>query len=220
MFLCCFWLFCTRSYSFASVLTVTSPDFFIRAGRLPERGAPLIGENTLPRFAFKSWCAVLACAAGLVAGSVGVTARAETALNAKTSWIGNTFGFGEGTWAQINITAIAVAPDGKVYTNAPWDESGAEASVYQDGKMLGFAGGTHGWGNSGGNAIALNRQYAFVAIAVGNEKGRLVEQGVWPQKGKQWFGISRRLIADPKRAAPFQPAAKRRPACAARRGLP
>ncbi|HEY2605383.1 MAG TPA: hypothetical protein VGJ10_05150, partial [Paraburkholderia sp.] len=160
------------------------------------------------RFTFKSWLAVLACAAGLAAGSVSFTACAETALNAKTSWIGNSFGFGDGTWAQINITAIAVAPDGKVYTNAPWDESGAEASVYQNGKMLGFAGGTHGWGNSGGSAIAVNRKYAFVAIAVGNEKGRLVEQGVWPEKGKQWFGISRRQIADPKRAAPFQPAAK------------
>ena len=83
-------------------------------------------------------------------------AFAEPALNVQTSWIGNTFGFGDGAWTQINITALAVSPDGKVYTNAPWDESGAEASVYQNGKMLGFAGGTHGWGNSGGNAIAIN----------------------------------------------------------------
>ncbi|MEA3129568.1 MAG: hypothetical protein QOF46_1363, partial [Paraburkholderia sp.] len=151
---------------------------------------------------------MLACAAGMTAASVSFSASAETVLNAKNSWIGNTFGFGDGTWTQINITAIAVAPDGKVYTNAPWDESGAEASVYQNGKMLGFAGGTHGWGNGGGSAIAVNRKYAFVAIAVGNEKGHLVEPGVWPEKGKQWFGISRRQIADPKRAAPFQPAAK------------
>ncbi|MGF6967573.1 hypothetical protein OKW43_004601 [Paraburkholderia sp. WC7.3g] len=148
------------------------------------------------------------CVAGVVAASGSLPACAETALNAKTSWLGNSFGFGDGGWTQINITAIAVTPDGKVYTNAPWDESGAEASVYQDGKMLGFAGGTHGWGNAGGNAIALNRKYAFVAIAVGNEKGRLVEPGVWPDKGKQWFGISRRLINDPKRVAPFQAAAK------------
>ncbi|MGH8778552.1 hypothetical protein [Paraburkholderia sp.] len=140
----------------------------------------------------------------LVAASV---ACAETALNARTSWIGNTFGFGDGTWTQIDITAIAVAPNGKVYTNAPWDESGAEASVYQDGKMLGFAGGTHGWGNSGGNAVAVNRRYAFVAVSVGNEKGHLVGQGIWPQKGRQWYGISRREIGDIKQSAPFQPAA-------------
>ena len=121
-------------------------------------------------------------------------ASAETVLNAKTSWIGNTFGFGDGTWTQINITAIAVSPDGKVYTNAPWDESGAEASTYQNGKMLGFAGGTHGWGAGGGNAIAVNQHYVFMAVALGNERGHLVGQGIWPQKGKQWFGISRRKI--------------------------
>ena len=134
-------------------------------------------------------------------------ASAETVLNAKTSWIGNTFGYGDGTWTQINITAIAVAPDGKVYTNAPWDESGAEASTWQNGKMLGFAGGTHGWGTGGGNAIALNRRYVFIAVSVGNEKGHLVGQGIWPQKGKQWFGISRRQIANPKLSALFQPPA-------------
>ncbi|HWT37310.1 MAG TPA: hypothetical protein VN289_13565, partial [Paraburkholderia sp.] len=133
-------------------------------------------------------------------------AFAEPALNVQTSWIGNTFGYGDGSWTQINITALAVSPDGKVYTNAPWDESGAEASVYQNGKMLGFAGGTHGWGNSGGNAIAINARYAYMAVGVGNEKGHLVGQGVWPEKGRQWYGISRREIGDTKRVAAFQPA--------------
>ena len=151
------------------------------------------------RLIFAKLLAALLCLAAFAAS-------AETVLNAKTSWIGNTFGFGDGTWTQINITAIAVAPDGKVYTNAPWDESGAEASTYQNGKMLGFAGGTHGWGTGGGNAIAVNRRYVFMAVSVGNEKGHLVGQGIWPQKGKQWFGISRRKIEDPKLSALFQPA--------------
>lgn len=83
----------------------------------------------MARFTFKTWIAVLAYAVGMTAASVSFTASAETVLNAKNSWIGNTFGFGDGTWTQINITAIAVTPDGKVYTNAPWDESGAEASI-------------------------------------------------------------------------------------------
>lgn len=143
---------------------------------------------------------VAVCAATALAGAV----RAENVLPATTSWIGNTYGYGDGTWTQIDIRAIAVAPDGKVYTNAPWDESGAEASVYQDGKMLGFAGGTHGWGNAGGSAIAVNSRYAYVAIAVGNEKGRLVAPGVWPDKGRQWYGISRREIGEVKQAAPFR----------------
>lgn len=133
-------------------------------------------------------------------------AIAETVLPATTSWIGNTYGFGDGAWTQIDIRAIAVTPDGKVYTNAPWDESGAEASVYQDGRMLGFAGGTHGWGNLGGNAVAVNGKYAYIAIGVGNERGRLVSPGIWPEKGRQWFGISRRALGDTKQAAPFRDA--------------
>ncbi|MCC8391449.1 hypothetical protein LJ656_02525 [Paraburkholderia sp. MMS20-SJTR3] len=163
----------------------------------------------MPRVTSTRWLAISACAAAVTVASLCAVApaRAQTALPATTSWLGNSSGFGDGTWTQINITALAVSPDGKVYTNAPWDESGAEASVYQDGKMLGFAGGTHGWGNSGGNAIAINRKYVFVALGVGNEKGRLAGQGIWPEKGRQWFGISRRLISDPKRVAPFQPAA-------------
>ncbi len=127
-------------------------------------------------------------------------------LDATTSWIGNTYGYGDGSWTQIDIRAIAVTPQGKVYTNAPWDESGAEASVYQDGKMLGFAGGTHGWGNAGGSAIAVNDRYAYVAIGVGNEKGRLVSPGIWPEKGRQWWGISRRAIGDMRQPAPFRAA--------------
>jgi hypothetical protein len=79
-----------------------------------------------------------------------------------------------------------VSPDGKVYTNAPWDESGAEASVYQDGKMLGFAGGTHGWGNGrrqrGSNQSALRVCHGRLRWAT--REGHLVAQGIWPQKGK------------------------------------
>jgi len=152
----------------------------------------------------------LACPlAGIVCALLTVVscgARAETPLNVRNSWIGNTFGFGDGTWTQINITAIAVAPDGKVYTNAPWDESGAEASVYQNGKALGYADGTHGWGNGGGYAVAVNRKYEFIAVSVDNEGGHLVSPGIWPEKGKIWFGISRREINDPKRSALFRPA--------------
>jgi hypothetical protein len=125
-------------------------------------------------------------------------------LNVTTSWIGNTFGNGQGTWVQINITAIAVTPDGKVFTNAPWDESGAEISEYQDGKALGFAGGTHGWGGMGGNAVAVNQHYLYAAVGVGNEKGHLVGNGIWPPKGHQWVGVTRRPLDEPKHAAAFE----------------
>nr|WP_246355738.1 hypothetical protein [Paraburkholderia humisilvae] len=142
-----------------------------------------------------------------IAGAAAQTPSGGTPLNAQTSWIGNTFGFGDGKWTQINITAIAVAPDGKVYTDAPWDESGAESGVYQDGKMLGYANGTHGWGNGGGNAVAINHRYAFIAVSVWTEKDHLVGKGIWPEKGHKWYGVTRRALDDPQRTAPFQPVA-------------
>ncbi|TDV13999.1 hypothetical protein C7408_109169 [Paraburkholderia caballeronis] len=128
-------------------------------------------------------------------------------LPVTTSWIGNTYGYGQGAWTQIDIAAIAVTRDGKVFTNAPWDESGGEISAYQDGKMLGFAGGTHGWGGSGGSAVAVNSRYLYAAVGVGNEKGRLIGGGIWPPKGQQWYGVTRRPLDDTKRAAAFQPPA-------------
>ncbi|KXU86023.1 hypothetical protein CR51_38635 [Caballeronia megalochromosomata] len=154
-----------------------------------------------PIASFRSACACVCIAFSL--GAANARAAPVHVLDAKSSWIGNTSGFGDGTWTQINITAIAVAPDGRVFTNSPWDESGAEASVYRDGRMLGFAGGTHGWGASGGNAVAVNSRHVFVAVGVGNEKGRLVKEGVWPPSGRQWIGVSRRDIGDVKQPAPF-----------------
>ena len=75
--------------------------------------------------------------------------------------------------------------------------------------MLGFAGGTHGSGNSGGNAISINQRYAYVAVGVGNGKGHLVGQGVWPDIGRQCYGISRREIGDTSRVAVCQVAVSR-----------
>lgn len=138
------------------------------------------------------------------ASSPALAQEAPPVLSARTSWIGNTFGFGDGTWMQINVSAIAVAPDGRVFTNTPWDESGAEISVYQNGKVRSVAGGTHGWGHTGGYAIALNSRYLFAGAGLDNERDHLLKAGVWPPAGKQWYGVIRRTLADPKKAAPFQ----------------
>jgi hypothetical protein len=146
-------------------------------------------------------------------GAIGVTiavaalaqSQSPTVLPARTSWLGNTYGNGNGTWMQINVMAIAVTPDGRVFTNTPWDESGAEVSLYKDGKVLGTAGGTHGWGHHGGRAVALNGRYLFAGVTVDNERNHLQKPGVWPPAGKDWFGVSRRQIGDLKKVAPFQP---------------
>jgi hypothetical protein len=62
---------------------------------------------------------------------------AQSTLNYTTSWIGNTFGFGDGKWVQLDIQAMAVGQDGTIYTNAPWDESGSEIGAYKGGSKVG-----------------------------------------------------------------------------------
>lgn len=111
-----------------------------------------------------------------------------------TSWIGNTYGYGDGRWVPYDIRAIYVKPDGTVYSNAPWDESGAEISIFKDGTVVGSAKTTHGWGNGGGDAITGNTHYLYAAVRVGNENGHLKLLNNWPDKGRVWYGVTRRLI--------------------------
>src|SRR5579871_3342341 len=94
------------------------------------------------------------------------------ALDAVTSWIGNTYGGGE-KWVQQDIHAMTVMPDGTVFTNVGWDEAGGNAGEYRDGALVRYAKHTHGWGNTGGEAIAANSRYVYLAMAVGNEGGHL-----------------------------------------------
>jgi hypothetical protein len=160
--------------------------------------------HTLRRFPTLVSILFLATSAGVIAASCAI-ATPVPELPASTSWIGNTYGFGNDTWVPINITAIAAAPDGRVFTDTPWDESGAEVSLFQNGRVLGNAGNTHDWGSGGGNAIALNKRYLFIATTVGNEDGHLSKLGVWPPAGRQWYGVSRRALDDPKTIVSFRP---------------
>ena len=117
---------------------------------------------------------------------------AQGTLNYTTSWIGNSFGFGDGKWMQLDVEAIAVAPDGTVYANAPWDESGSEIGVYRGGDKLAMGGNAHGWGNAGGDAIAANGTYVYAAMSIGNESNALVGAD-YPPANPTWFGVTRRL---------------------------
>ena len=124
-------------------------------------------------------------------------------VEAVTSWIGNTYGGGK-QWVQQDIHAMAVMPDGTVFTNVGWDEAGGNAGEYRDGALVRYALHTHGWGNDGGEAVAANAKYVFVAMAVGNEGGGLKDPETWPPKGSKWLGISRRRRADLAKGAPFE----------------
>lgn len=124
-------------------------------------------------------------------------------LDAITSWIGNTYG-GAQKWVQQDIHAMAVTPDGTVFTNVPWDEGGGNAGEYRNGELIRYAMHTHGWGNMGGEAVAANSRYLFIGMAVANEGGHLVDAQTWPPKGSQWLGVSRRTRTDIGQGAPFE----------------
>jgi len=124
-------------------------------------------------------------------------------LDAVTSWIGNSYGGGE-KWVQQDVHAMAVTPDGTVFTNVGWDEAGGNAGEYRDGALVRYAKHTHGWGNAGGEAVAANSHYVYLAMAVGNEGGHLNDPSTWPPKGSTWLGISRRQRADLAQGAPFE----------------
>ncbi|MEW6345029.1 MAG: hypothetical protein AB1704_30650 [Pseudomonadota bacterium] len=129
-------------------------------------------------------------------------ALAQSQLTYTTSWIGNSFGFGDGKWVQQDIQAINVAPNGTVYTDSPWDESGSEIAAYQNGNKLAVAGNTHGWGAAGGDAVAVNSTYLYAAMSIGNQSNTLVGAD-YPPQNQTWFGITRRQLSNIALGAPF-----------------
>ncbi|CAE6743013.1 hypothetical protein R69619_02565 [Paraburkholderia nemoris] len=131
-----------------------------------------------------------------------LSASAQSQLTYTTSWIGNSFGFGDGKWMQQDIQAISVGADGTVYTNAPWDESGSEIAAYRAGDKIAVAGSTHGWGAAGGDAVATNHTYLYGAMSIGNESNGLVGAD-YPPANQTWFGVTRRTLANLATGAPF-----------------
>jgi len=123
-------------------------------------------------------------------------------LDAITSWIGNSYGGGR-KWVQQDIHAMAVMPDGTVFTNVGWDEAGGNAGEFRDGELVRYAMHTHGWGYQGGEAVAANSRCVYLGVEVENEGGGLKDPGTWPPKGSKWLGISRRMRADIAKGAPF-----------------
>ena len=124
-------------------------------------------------------------------------------LPAKVTWIGNSYPGGDGKHVPQDIDALCVTPDGRVFSNVFWEEGGGNVTEFKDDKVLGNAGHTHGWGATGGKAIACNSKYLYIGTRMTNEGGGLKDESTWPPKGKQWLGISRRPLNDIRKAAPF-----------------
>ena len=152
---------------------------------------------------------VLVC--GLLAAQAQESSRAgieftSPRLSVVTSWLGNTYPGAE-RWVPQDIDALCVAPDGRLFSNVHWEEGGGNCTAFRDGEVLGHAGYTHGWGHQGGYAVAANARYLFISGRMINEDGHLVDPETWPPKGYDWIGVSRRMLSDIRRAAPF-PGAK------------
>ena len=135
--------------------------------------------------------------------AAAVPAVAHPALSYRTSWIGNTWGYKDQRWVQIDVEALAVTPQGDVFTNTPWDEGGGEIGHYRDGQLLGYAGESHGWGMGGGDAIAVNDDYVFAAQTVSSLGDQIAAEKNLPPKDTIWYGVSRRSRADFRNGAPF-----------------
>ncbi|HTJ95778.1 MAG TPA: hypothetical protein VL424_21990, partial [Pararobbsia sp.] len=135
---------------------------------------------------------------GAVVAFGAMSADGASMLTYQNSWLGNTYGGavganGQRQWVQVAIEAIAASPDGTVFTNTPWDEAGGELGAWRGGQVT-YGMQTHGWGNGGGDAIAVNSRYVYASASIDNEGGNLVGRGDYPDKGRRWSGVTRRNI--------------------------
>jgi hypothetical protein len=116
---------------------------------------------------------------------------APAATSYTTSWLGNTFGGGS-QWVQNNVYGMHVAPDGTVYTNSRWDESGREAGIYKDGKVIGRSSELHGWGRLGGPAITVGGKYVYLSMSQEQEG---VQGQDYPPKETVWYAVRRYTLS-------------------------
>ncbi len=125
-------------------------------------------------------------------------------LPCEVSWVGNDWG-GKPDWVLQDIDDLYVTPEGDVYTHVDWEEGGGNVMRFgPDGAWKGAAMHTHGWGYGGGEAVAANARYVFIAQRAENEHGGLADEATWPPKGSGWLGVSRRLRSDFRTGAPFE----------------
>ncbi len=143
----------------------------------------------------------MALASGVLCGEL--SGELGGGLSYRTSWLGNTYGFGDRRWTPNSVEALAVTPDGILFTNALWDEGGGEITMIRNGGVAGVAESTHGWGNNGGDAIAVGDGYLFAAARITNVGNTQAGKPGYPGRDLAWYGVSRRHLARPELGAPF-----------------
>lgn len=123
-------------------------------------------------------------AAGVAAIAVNCScskAGLAASLSYSVTWAGNTFGGARfttaGGWVahkhvQLAIDDMAVDSDGTVFTDSVWDEGGFEAGIYRNDDIVGNCQElSHGWGRSGGTAVAFDSNYVYVAMHQNGDDG-------------------------------------------------
>ncbi len=111
----------------------------------------------------------------------------EVQLNPRQGWIGSTYPIPKERF-QNDVAALFVSPDGKAYTNTPWDEMGREAAIYgPDGHLEVGLSGTHGWGNLGGREVAASEKFVFISTLLSHVN----DPRDFPPKGETWYGVKR-----------------------------
>lgn len=85
-------------------------------------------------------------------------------LSYTSTWIGNSYGQGDGKWIQNNILGLYVTPDGVVYTNSWWDEGRRESGIYagKDGEPIGMLESLHD-SFGGGFAVTGDDQFIYAS---------------------------------------------------------
>ncbi len=108
-------------------------------------------------------------------------------LDYQTTWLGNSFPADPG-WVPHNIADLHVLPNGTVVTNVPWEENGAQVSLFKDGKWIDSVHFTGNW--RGGVTVTANSKHLFFGMRLRNQKSPIVPGD------EQWFGVCRVNLDD------------------------
>ena len=147
---------------------------------------------------------VLLCAAvcAVIPLAVNAAEAIKDNLDYEVTWVGND-SIGNPEWVLHNIEAYYVTEEGDQYTNVFWEEGGGNVMHFDRvGKWKGIARRTHGWGYEGGEAVAANSKYAFLALQANDCWPDSTD--TWPNKGTLWKGISRRSRENLTQGVPFE----------------
>jgi hypothetical protein len=126
----------------------------------------------------KKFFAAISVSVLLIALSGWASIAGAQTLTYSTDWLGNTFSGTNDSHVPNGIDAIAITPTGTTYANCWYDEAGSEVSEFSSTPAwVNFTGYLHGFGRSGGYAIAVNSTYVYVAVSQAEDLDNPIKTG-------------------------------------------